>query len=252
MEEASERFHAGEPLTGLDDWLWRFVMMLGQPAYEPIFKSAFKEITLLAKEERFKDFITFYRAEMGPKRGERYLDRMRAYFASQSEFAQVFLIVITGAIPDEEDVASSADFNAVRMFYGDTFEAFASSVDLLAYINNMLNGRRFDQFERLTKDEYLQLDKAGRRNAFAGNAALSAVCAEWDNQIRNASHHGSFSFDAKSQIITYRSGKGGTGPEQQLSYSRYLARSTQLFLQLMVLFRIEILLCQVTKSKMPF
>lgn len=252
MEEASSEFHATEPLKGLDDWMWRFVMLQGRPAYEPLFAAAIKEISPLAKEDRFKEFIAFYRAEMQPVRGERYLGRMKAYFAAYSEFVQVYLTVVTGGAPAAQDVAGSADFEAVRMFYGDTFEVFTSSVDLFAYLNNLILGRRFDEFAQLTQDEYLKLDKAGRKNAFGGNAAFTAVCAEWDNQIRNASHHGSFSFDPKTQLITYRAGKGGTGPEQQLAYSQYLARSSQLFLQLMVIFRIEIILCHLTKTKMPF
>jgi hypothetical protein len=41
----------------------------------------------------------------------------------------------------EGNVVSSIDFDATRMVYGNAFEAFASSVDILA-------GRRFNQFER--------------------------------------------------------------------------------------------------------
>jgi hypothetical protein len=88
------------------------------------------------------------------------------------------------------NVASSVDFDATRMFYGNAFEAFASSVDILAYLNNMRAGRPFDQFERLTQKEYLKLDKGSCFDAFASVPAFAALCEERDNQLRNASHHG--------------------------------------------------------------
>jgi len=42
------------------------------------------------------------------------------------------------------------------------------------------------------------------------------------------------------QIIRYRSGKGGTGPERTISYATYLERSVRLFLQAITLFRMEL------------
>lgn len=137
------------------------------------------------------------------------------------------------------------------MFYGNTFETFASSVDILAYLNNLQSGRAFAQFSKLSQMEYLKLDKANRFNAFAMNAPFMALCQEADNQIRNASHHGSFQFDPQTQIITYRAGKGGTGPEHTISYVDYLVRSTRLFLQLVTLLRVEILMCQIAGARKP-
>jgi len=252
IETASARFYENDPLNDLADWMWRFSLSLGAPAFNKAYSDAFALIEPLRNDKRFIDFLGFYEAEMVPVRGERYLERMKAFFMAWSEFAQVYFHVSMGTSINDDEVTSSTDFDLVRMFYGDTFEAFSSSVDILAYINNVLCGRSFDTFAQLTKDEYLKLDKAGRKNAFAMNAEFSALCREWDNQIRNASHHGSFRIDGQSQIITYRSGKGGTGPELQLPYAQYLARSTQLFLQMTTLFRIEIMISHMTKTKMPF
>jgi hypothetical protein len=73
---------------------------------------------------------------------------------------------------------------------------------------------------------------------------LKSICEDADNQLRNASHHGGMSFDEDTQIITYKSGKGGMGPSQQIEYSRYLERCVRIFLQMMTLLRVELLLCQ--------
>jgi hypothetical protein len=137
------------------------------------------------------------------------------------------------------------------MFYGNAFEALSSSVDLLAYANNIVSGREFDTFSKLTKAEYLALDKASRFNAYALNAPFAALSAGADNQIRNASHHGSFHFDPDTQVIRYRSGKGGTGPEQTMPFVEYLAKCVAIFTQLMALLRMEILLCHIKGIKKP-
>ena len=40
------------------------------------------------------------------------------------------------------------------MLYGNAFEAFSSNVEVLAMLNNLIAGRRFDEFEKLTLDAY--------------------------------------------------------------------------------------------------
>jgi hypothetical protein len=92
--------------------------------------------------------------------------------------------------------------------------------------------------------QYYQIDKSGRSNCFVAEPALAAISTEADNQIRNASHHGGMEFDPATQIITYRTGKGGTGPEQQISYTDYLVRSVRLFMQIITLLQFELLLAQ--------
>src|SRR5262249_41178839 len=84
----------------------------------------------------------------------------------------------------------------------------------------------------LSLKQYYLIDKSGRSNCFATESDLAAVSAEADNQIRNASHHGGMEFDASTQIITYRAGKGGTGSVQRMSYTQYLVRCVRLFMQI--------------------
>lgn len=251
MEAGSLQYYADDPLTDVRDWIWRFVMMIGGPRYAPIFENAFATIHPLFGDNRFADFQAFYNAEMCDVRAERYREVMKQFFSAYSEFGQILFPLVSNVAMPLDHRASSSDFDAVRMFYGNAYEAFSSCVDLLAYINNLISGRKFSEFAQLTQEQYLKLDKPARFTAFALNAPFTAICQEADNQIRNASHHGSFIFDSVSQQITYRAGKGGTGPEQQISYVDYLRRSTALFLQMMVLFRIELLMCQVTGARTP-
>jgi hypothetical protein len=250
IASASDLLYKSDPLHNLLDWLWRFTLFIGQPHYDAPFLAAFEVIRPLLRTPGFMEFAAFYN-DMAEDRGERYFDVMKAYFEGYAEFGQVQFHVTKGLDVPTGNVASSIDFDATRMFYGNTFEAFASSVDILAYLNNLKAGRPFNQFERLTPREYLKLDKANRFDAFAAVPELAALCEERDNQIRNASHHGGMRIEKKTQTVRYRSGKGGTGPELRIGYGSYLARSVKLFLQTMTLLRVEIMLGHATGMRAP-
>jgi len=250
LEAASKVLYKTDPLLDLLDWLWRFVLFIGQPHYEAPFLAAFNTIRPLLRKPEFADFAAYYNG-IASDRSDRYFELMKAYFECYSDFGQVHFHVAKGLDVPAGNVASSVDFDATRMFYGNAFETFASSVDILAYLNNMLAGRPFSQFEKLTQREYLRLDKASRFDAFASVPSFAALCMERDNQLRNASHHGGMKMDRKTQTIRYRAGKGGTGSEQRVDYGTYLVRSAKLFLQTMTLLRVEIMMCHATGTQPP-
>lgn len=250
VEEASSAFYAGDPLKTFDDWLWRFLLNLSQPAFVARFQEAFASIRPLLGTPEFERFMKTYDT-MSTERGQRYFDLIRAYFVAYSDFSQVLFLITQGSPIHTDAAASTINFDATRMFYGNAFEAFSSSVDILAYLNNMIEGRPFDMFQTMTRNKYLLLDKSSRCNAFAANAPFAALCGEFDNQLRNASHHGGFAFDSKTQVIRYRAGKGGMGEEHTLQYVSYLVRSTYLFLQAVTLLQIEIMLCHLCDRNIP-
>ena len=111
--------------------------------------------------------------------------------------------------------------------------------------NNMLEGRRYDTFEKMNLDFYHRLDRPKRFVAFASNPRLMAICQERDNKIRNASHHRGFVLDKSSQIVRYHAGKGGSGPEQTISYVGYLERCARLFSQTITLLRLELMISNI-------
>ena len=191
------------------------------------------------KNQDYQRFVLTYKGELSVSHGRMFFELLRGYFASFDEFAQVFFLVTSGTeFPN--GTAASSNFDAVRMFYGNAFEGFSSGVEFLAYMNNLVAGRRFDEFQTMSRSDYLKLDKSSRFNCFAENQAFNAIAIESDNTLRNASHHGDFHFDKQSQQISYRAGKGGQGEQNQITYTEYLRRSTVLFVQAMVLFRLEL------------
>jgi hypothetical protein len=44
LQEASQMFYASEPLTGIDDWLWRFLLFFSRPAFEKPFMTAVERL----------------------------------------------------------------------------------------------------------------------------------------------------------------------------------------------------------------
>jgi hypothetical protein len=52
-------------------------------------------------------------------------------------------------------------------------------------------------------------------------------------------------------MIYYRSGKGGQGETKAMSYARYLAKCTAIFVQAMLLFRLELLIADRFKVRQP-
>jgi hypothetical protein len=121
----------------------------------------------------------------------------------------------------------------------------------LAMWNNMLEGRPYDTFKKMDLGFYHTLTRPNRFNAFATNPTFMAICEERDNQIRNASHHRWFVLDKGTQVIRYRAGEGGTGPERAISYLGYLERCVRLFLQAMTLLRLELMISNQMGSSYP-
>lgn len=247
LKAASESYYASDPLASIQDWLWRFMLFFSQPAFEGPFQAAFARIQPLLRGEEFKRFGEHYN-KMAPQRAERYFELMKSYFESYDQFTQVHFDVVRGLEIPDGNMASSVNFASVKMFYGNTFEALSSSVDILAYFGNMIAGRAFDQFQNLTLREYLRLDKPSRFGPLAGIPEFNALCVERDNQLRNASHHGGTRLDSETQMITFQSGKGGQGQTQEIGFAKYLARCDRIFMQMIVLFRLEIMICQVTSG----
>ena len=242
IRDGSLEFYKDEPIDDLADWLWRLSLNLTTPAYHPPFENIMQTIQPLWKTKEFKALLKFYDQSMSEERGRWYFELFKDFFSGYTEFSQVYFRTVVGLKIPPDFKATSLDFDRVRMFYGNAFEAFAKQVDLLAYLNNLLCGRNFDEFENLTFDKYNKLDQASRFGPFKANVAFSAICCEADNKIRNASHHGHLVLDEKTQVISYRSGKGGKGPKITMTYANYLKKCTCIFLQAITLLKIELIL----------
>jgi hypothetical protein len=242
-----------DPPDTIVDWLFQFVGSLMQPYFEQHFEGLFRQLQTAMEREDFGRFLTYYDEHMSQAHARRYFEGCKAYLGAFSEFSQVHHLVTANADVGDGDghAAASANFDVTRMIYGNAFEAFGDNVEVLVALNNLVEGRPFDQLCSITLAAYLQTDKAGRCKAVTENAAMADVCGEFDNRVRNASHHGGMVFDRAAGTVEYRAGRGGQGEVRTMGYTTYLARCTKLFIQLMLLFRLEILLAHKFGTRPP-
>ena len=252
LEEGSVKLYPKEPLQDIYDWQTRLMSNLGGFEYEKKFQTIIKSLTPVWQSEDLVEFKKRYEDEMVITRGNHYFEILKDFFSSYDEFSQVIFLVNSGIDIDVDNQTSSVNFETTKMFYGNVFEIFSRQVELLAMMNNMILGRKHDQFGKLTLNKYRKLDNSSRCTPFGMNVSFTEISAEFDNQLRNASHHKSFQFSEKDQLISYGTGKGGTGEEQTISYSEYLRRCTRLFLQTITLFRVELVTCKKLGMKRPF
>ena len=162
-----------------------------------------------------------------------YIELLQEYFKGYGDFSQTLVYVKMDEPLAGDRHASSADFGATRMFYGNAFELLGSHLDMVAALFNIVEGRQYDQLSKISLANYRSINKANRTACFAGHAVLSRLAVEYDSSIRNASHHRWFKLDARRENISYRS--GGTGALRTMSYAEYLYRCNKLLLQIMAL-----------------
>ncbi|CAH1662382.1 hypothetical protein [Chelatococcus asaccharovorans] len=246
-------FNAGyaEPPDTLAGWMFQFAGSLTQPYFEAHFEGLFQQLRIAKDKDDFGRFIAHYDKHMSAAHARRYFEACKAFLGAFSEFSQVHHLVTANVEISDDYAAASTNFDATRMIYGNIFEAFGDNMEVLIALNNVIEGRPFDQLRTITLAAYRQTDKAGRCRAIADNADMAAVCVEFDNQVRNASHHGGMIFDRVTGTVEYRFGKGGQGDTRTMAYATYLARSSRLFIQLMLLFRLEILLANEFGARLP-
>jgi hypothetical protein len=84
--------------------------------------------------------------------------------------------------------------------------------------------------------KYRELDKAKRSNPFLGTPELAAFAQYENSALRNGSHHASIWRDG--DIIKFRS--GGTGAQQEISYSRYMCLCNQITIAIAALMLVEL------------
>jgi hypothetical protein len=138
----------------------------------------------------------------------------------------------------EESQASSQGFKRTKMFYGNAFEVLTSHFTILACLNNVRNGRPYDQFNTMALSKYLSIDKAKRGNPFEDAKPFFEFARDLDSVLRNASHHGAIRIEQDSQVITYRS--GGTGALHTMPYAKYLYKCNEIFLRVAALLMLEL------------
>lgn len=128
---------------------------------------------------------------------------MAEYMKNYSEYSQVLIYQDRCVSLGEDARPSSTAFDDTKLFYGNAFEHLATYLVFPACLNNIIEGRAYDTFEKLTLKKYLALNKASKSGPFKANPKLSNISDVLNNQIRNASHHRRMHFDPVHATIFY-------------------------------------------------
>jgi hypothetical protein len=170
---------------------------------------------------------------------DRQVSVLEEYARSLSHYMQAWVFATTGTAIGDEMGVSSTDLKRVKYFYGEAFEQLATMLVWPACLNNISKGRGFEEFQRMTLKQYRNIDKAARKVAFAENATMSQLTAEFDSTLRNASHHGALRCAPDSrQWIEYRS--GDTGNWKRMRYSDYLVKCNLIQVCLLKLLMLQV------------
>lgn len=248
-DEASSEFYSNDHLSDVADWVWRFALFSTGIEYEPRLRIAMEAIRKPLQEGRLVDILGDLN-NSASLRGDQYFSIIREYFSAWSEFSQVHFVVGNGSETDRLS-ARTSNFASTQMYYGNAFETLGSLMDFLTMINNVIQGRAFDQLAHISLADYRKSDKGKRFDAPAQNPAFAALCEERDNQLRNASHHRELRYDQTTATVRYNVGKGGAGEQREMSYADYLTKCSRLHHQIIVLLRLQLLVAQAARMALP-
>ncbi|WP_319587027.1 hypothetical protein [uncultured Desulfobulbus sp.] len=197
------------------------------------------EIARLHNCEYLK-FRQFFKSTMANENIERYFETFSEYFRCFSDFSQTLMHVKYGMVISDDFEASSHAFSKTKLFYGNAFETLTSNIAVLACLNNIGDGRRFDQFVTMDLKKYLTINKANRCNPFKDTLPFQDICSCLDSTIRNASHHGGMKLVGNGRTIQYRSGGGGM--LRTMSYLSYLNQCNEIMLACCALLALELVI----------
>lgn len=173
-------------------------------------------------------------------RMDEYVDVLDHFFRAYDEFNQTFLYVRRELNLPEDPYAASTDFDNTKLYYGEAFEVLGNSIDLLAAANNVSAGREFSKFRNITLANYRNSDKGRRADCLVNSPELKWLVSEYDNGLRNASHHRWLRLSQDRSQLSYRN--GGDGELRTLSYAEYLYRCCAITSQIVLLASIELVL----------
>lgn len=188
--------------------------------------------------DEFERLRLAFRAERDDRIDD-YMEVFQHFFRAYDEFNQTLIYVRRGIDLPEDPYAPSTDFDITKLYYGEAFESLGAGLDFVVALKNVASGRAFDQLQQTDLKTYRSSDKGRRGNAIRDSEDFGVFVEEYDNHLRNASHHRWLRLSDDRSQITYR--MGGNGERRSLSYAGYLLRCDRITMSLMLLASLELL-----------
>ena len=195
--------------SALYEFIYKFLSVSDKSL--ALFESALNFTQTIARTEL--DELKEYYKSVKPDRMRRALDIFLQFFNNFSQFSQV---KFSEYLP-EDLIVTSKSFEKVKMFYGNCFEHITSNIETLACLNNIVDGRDFDQFESMDLKKYNKIDKSNKANPLKNNSNYYNLFKDIDSKLRNASHHGHIF--CEEDTVKYRLNNGQD--YREISYTDY-------------------------------
>ncbi|MEI8618271.1 hypothetical protein P4S63_17695 [Pseudoalteromonas sp. B193] len=201
--------------------------------YEPIERL----IDQLYDEGKLDDFYDYYKENLREENALRYLSVFSTYFKHRDILGQLIYRARINNSEVDDLMVGSKNFDAIKLFYGEAYESLTSNFTVLACLNNLESGRKYDEFMKLTLPQYIKdLEKSKKDGPIKGILYFQNLVTHLILVYVTRSHHASVW--REGEVIMYRS--GGTGAERSISYSRYLYMCSVLTVSIAALHMIEL------------
>lgn len=221
--------------SNLSEILWSFLNSVFPLKAE--LRLELKSIIQINPSE-FRTFLKFYKKELKQHHRRSQFDIMSGYFKAYDQHSQLMIYIRLGTPLSNIGKATLVEFDKVRSFYASAYEFFAGAIAIYTCLNNIKEGRTYDQLKNITLKKYLETDKAKRRESILTNSVFASATVEFDSIIRNGSFHNWFFLQSDNETIEIRS--GGTGALKQITYTEYLYHCGMMFKQFCQLFILEL------------
>lgn len=220
--------------------LFDFLDGVFYPRVNDTFDHVKQLIDSLHADSKLDDFHAFYEANLKAENLNRYLSVLSDYFKFRDHLGQLAFHARVYDDDVDDRIVSSKEFEQIKLYYGQVYEALTSNFTVLACINNLSSGRKYDEFQRMTLNKYIKdVEKAKKHMPFEDKPEFKLFHEDLDSSLRNGSHHASIWRDGEK--VVYRS--GGTGAHRDIPYSRYIHISNKLTISLAALFMAELYMC---------
>ncbi|MFW2572440.1 hypothetical protein [Legionella sp. 29fVS95] len=219
--------------------LFHFISIRLSPYKNELLNELHDQTKIAFSGSEYREFMSYYRNYLKEIYFQRFYEIFCNYFQVYEEISQVENIVKYGF--SLKGNVTSCGFVKIKMFYGNCYEIITDLFLILSCLNNILSGRRFDEFKQMNLKKYLTINKEGRHKNFSDNLIFSKLTDHLRNDLRNASHHQNMLLSGK--YIKYR--KKGHGEWMKISYTDYLILCNQIFFDVCILFQYEMILLRV-------
>lgn len=218
--------------------LYEFLDWLFYPRIQDIARPIMSKVSELKESGLLDEFYLYYKENIKVENHQRYINIISDFMARRDHFGQLIYFARVNNDNVEEKIISSKNFDQIRSFYGDAYETLTSNMTILACLNNIIDGRNFDEFKSMTLTKYINdVSKDKKTGPFKDNQLFSDFCEDdLESTIRNGSHHASIWHEGET--IRYRS--GGTGAQREISYTKYIHLCNKLTLKIVSLWIIEL------------